>query len=164
MKLIRRHYKLVALAAACIALGAGVSAITSAGAATRASSASTPAAGAIGRHHRRALARRILGGAVHGDLVVPYKSGFVTVTFDRGVVQSTSGNQLTITERSKKAPYKTVTLTIPATAQVRDNGHKANPGPVDGRAACDGRRDAIANLRGGPHAAQLGTPRWFSSG
>ncbi len=127
MRLIKRHYRLVALAAVCVALGAGVSAITSAGAATRASSTSTTAAGATGIHARRAgLARRILAGAVQGDLVVPTKSGFVTLTFNRGVVQSTaSGNQLTITERTKKAVYKNVTLTIPANARVRDNGHKA---------------------------------------
>lgn len=126
MRLIKRHYRLVALAAACIALGAGVSAITSAGAATQAPNASTTAAGATGNHRRPGLAKRILGAAVQGDLVVPSKSGFVTVTFNRGVVQSTpSGNQLTITERTKKAIYKTVTLTIPANARVRSNGHKA---------------------------------------
>lgn len=131
MRLIKRHYRLVALAAACVALGAGVSAITSAGAATRASSGSTTAAGATGTNHRPGLARRILGAAVQGDLVVPSKAGFVTLTLNRGVVQSTpSGNQLTITERTKKAVYKTVTLTIPADARVRSNGHKATLGQL----------------------------------
>ncbi len=132
MELIKRHYRLVALAAACVALGAGVSAITSAGAATRAPSASTTAAGVTGTHQRRAgRVRRILAGAVQGDLVVPTKAGFVTLTFNRGVVQSTpSGNQLTITERTKKAVYKNVTLTIPAGARVRDNGRKASLGQL----------------------------------
>lgn len=131
MKLIKRHYRLVALAAACVALGAGVSAITSAGAATRAPSASTTAAGATGAHRRPGLARRVLGAAVQGNLVVPSKSGFVTLTFSRGVVQSApSGNQLTITERTKKAVYKNVTLTIPANARVRNNGHRASLGQL----------------------------------
>ncbi len=130
MRSIKRHYKLVALAAACVALGVGVGAITSAGAATRASGSGTTAAGATGTHHRReGVAKRVLAGAVHGDLVVPSRSGFVTVTFDRGVIQSTpSGNQLTITERTKKATYKTVTLTIPGNARVRDDGKKTTLG------------------------------------
>lgn len=132
MQLIKRHYRLVALAAACVALGAGVSAIASAGAATSAPRASTTAAGVTGTHQRRVgLARRILAGAVQGDVVVPTRAGFVTLTFNRGVVQSTpSGNQLTITERTKKAVYKNVTLTIPGDARVRDNGHKATLGQL----------------------------------
>ena len=64
-----------------------------------------------------ALERR----AVHADVVVATKSGFATVTIDRGVVQSVSGQQLTIREGTKKATYKTVTLTIPSSAKVRDN-------------------------------------------
>ena len=132
MKLIKRHYRLVALAAACVALGAGVSAIASAGAATRAPSASTTAVGATGTHLRRGgLARRILASAVQGDLVVPTRSGFLTLTFNRGVVQSApAGNQLTITERTRKAAYKNVTLTIPADARVRNNGRKATLGQL----------------------------------
>jgi len=49
------------------------------------------------------------------------RSGFATVTFDRGTVNSVNGQQLTMTEGTAKATYKTVTLTIPSTARVRDN-------------------------------------------
>jgi hypothetical protein len=125
MRLFKRHYRLVALAAACVALGAAVGAITSAGAATPALGTTSTASGA-GAHHRRfGVGRRMLAGSVHGSLVVHAKSGWVTVTFDRGVVGSVSGNQLTITERTKKAVYKTVTLTIPSSAKVRVNHQKA---------------------------------------
>ena len=41
-----------------------------------------------------------------------------------------NGNQLTITERTKKAVYKTVTLTIPSNAIVRDNKQKATLGQL----------------------------------
>jgi hypothetical protein len=44
---------------------------------------------------------------------------------DRGSFSSLSGNQLTITEGTKTATYKTVTLTIPAGATVRRNGEAA---------------------------------------
>jgi hypothetical protein len=37
-----------------------------------------------------------------------------------------NGQQLTITEGTAKASYKTVTLTIPAGARVRDNRQKAS--------------------------------------
>jgi hypothetical protein len=51
--------------------------------------------------------------------------GFATVTFERGKVDSVSGQQLTITEGTRKATYKTVTVTVPADAVVRDNRQKA---------------------------------------
>ena len=41
--------------------------------------------------------------AVHGEFVVHTKTGFATVTFDRGIVDSVSGQQLTITEGTRKA-------------------------------------------------------------
>ena len=124
MRMLKRHYRLLALAAACVALGAAVSAITSAGAATPASG-TTATAAAEHHHARHWFGRRLFAGAVHGSLVVHTKSGFVTVTFDRGVVKSVSGNQLTITERTKNAVYKDATLTIPSNATVRINRQKA---------------------------------------
>ena len=48
-------------------------------------------------------------------------NGFETVTLDRGSFSSLSANQLTINEGTKTATYKTVTLTIPSNATVRDN-------------------------------------------
>jgi hypothetical protein len=126
MKFARRHYKLLIVAAACTAIGASASAIATAGAAstntstnssTTSATASPKAHGAGGLLSARALARR----AVHADAVVATRSGFVTVTLDRGFVQSVSGQQLTIREGTKKATYKTVTLTIPSNAKVRED-------------------------------------------
>ena len=128
MKLLKRHYRLVVLAAACVALGAAVSAITSAGASTPASGTTSTASSAA-VHHRNARWLG-LGRAVQGNLVVHTKSGWVTVTFERGVVKSVSGNQLTITERTKNAVYKDVTLTIPSNAKVRDNRQNATLGQL----------------------------------
>jgi hypothetical protein len=130
MTLLKRHYKLVALAAACVALGAGVSAIASAGAATQASRTTSTASSAAAHSRRLGLARHAFAGAVQGSLVVHTKSGFATVTFARGVVEKVSGNQLTMTERTKKAVYKTVTLTIPSNARIRDNRQQATLGQL----------------------------------
>jgi hypothetical protein len=66
------------------------------------------------------------GPPVHADAVLPNeKGGFDTVTMDRGRFSSLSGDQLTITEGTKSATYKTVTLTIPAGATVRRNDSAA---------------------------------------
>ena len=66
------------------------------------------------------------GPPVHSDTVVPNeKGGFDTVTMDRGSFSSLSGDQLTISEGTKSATYKTVTLTIPSNATVRRNGADA---------------------------------------
>lgn len=118
MMLIRKHLRLIVAGAACVAIGAGVSAITTAGASTTSAAART--------HHARGgrLGLRTLRRAVHGDLQVATKTGFVTVTFDRGVVKSVNGQQLTLAE-GRKSTTKTVTLTIPPDARVRDNGQKS---------------------------------------
>ncbi|MGH3417414.1 MAG: hypothetical protein ACRDSS_13170 [Actinocrinis sp.] len=63
----------------------------------------------------------MLRRTVHGDFVVHTKTGFATVTFDRGTLQSVSGSTLTITEGTAKATYRTVTLTVPANVRVRDD-------------------------------------------
>jgi hypothetical protein len=120
MSLIRKHSRLLVVAGSCAALGAGASAIATAGAATGNSSKAGEAAKASVRAPRRLAAR-----AVHGDLIVATKTGFAAVTFDRGTVKSVSGQQLTLTEGTRKATYKTVTLTIPTAARVRDNRHTA---------------------------------------
>jgi hypothetical protein len=127
MRFARKHYKLLIVAAACTAIGAGASAIATAGATAgttagtttgTTTATTTPKARRAGRLlSARALASR----AVHADAVIDTKSGFVTVTLDRGFVQSVSGQQLTIREGTKKATYKTVTLTIPSNAKVRNN-------------------------------------------
>jgi hypothetical protein len=67
----------------------------------------------------------VIGGGppVHAELVVPNKdgTGFETVTMDDGTFKSLSGDQLTITEGTKSATYKDVTLTIPSDAKVQRN-------------------------------------------
>lgn len=120
MTYLRKHVKLVTVAAACVAIGAAGSAIATAGAAGNAttSTSSTPAKPARVRGvGARALDRR----TVHASAVVATKSGFVNVTVDRGFVESVNGQQLAIREGTKTATYKAVTLTIPSTAVVRDN-------------------------------------------
>jgi hypothetical protein len=126
MTFIRKHSRLLLVATTCVALGAGASAIATAGAASskRGSGQSpgrltTPAMPA--RPRRAERLQRIAARAVHGSVVLHTKRGFVTVTFDRGTVQSVNGNQLTITDGTSSATYKTVTLTIPANARVRDD-------------------------------------------
>jgi hypothetical protein len=121
MSTIRRHSRLLLVAVCCVALGAGISAIASAGAATSGSSSHTAATHAKG--HRGGL-RRLLH-AVQGSAVVRTADGFANVTFQRGKVDSVSGQRLTITEGTAKASYKTVSVTVPAGAVVRDNRQKA---------------------------------------
>jgi hypothetical protein len=112
--------KLAAVGTACAAVGAGAGILGSAGAATANPPPHSTARTHV-RHHRSRLLR-----AVHADAIVPTKGGrFVQVTYDRGVVQSVSGQQLTIAEGTRTHTYKTLTLTIPATAKVRDNRQPA---------------------------------------
>lgn len=120
MSFIRSHGRLLAVSVCCVALGAGVSAIATAGAATQ--KPAHPRAAAI---RRGGALRRFAARAVQGSVVVRTRGGFGTVTFERGTVKSVAGQQLTITEGTPKAAYRTVTLTIPAAARVRDNRHRA---------------------------------------
>jgi hypothetical protein len=138
MSFISKHSKLLLVAASCAALGAGASAIATAGAATNNSAQA-------GKRHAAQVrpGRRLAARAVHGDLIVATKSGFVSVTFDRGTVRSVSGQQLTLTEGTKRATYKTVTLTIPTTARVRDNRQKST----------------LADVKPGQRATVVTTPR-----
>ncbi len=114
--------KFAAVGAACAAIGASAGILgTSAASTPSTASASAAPAGPHVRHARGALRR-----AVHADAVVPAKNGqFVQLTLDRGTVQSVSGQQLTIAEGTKTHTYKTVTLTIPTGAIVRDDRHAA---------------------------------------
>jgi hypothetical protein len=116
MSFVKRHVRVLTVAVGCLGLGAGASAIASAGASTTPSTATH-----AGHRGARAELRR----AVHGDVVVYTKQGFKTITFDRGFVQSVHGDVLTLREGTKNATYKTVTLTIPSTARVRNNGQRS---------------------------------------
>lgn len=124
MSFLRSHFKLVALAVSCVAVGAAASAIATAGAATSASGSSARAA------HRGRAARDVLSRAAHGNLVLATKKGFVNVTFDRGVAQSVQGQELTLVEGNAKGTHKSVTLTIPTNAIVRDSGKVATMSDV----------------------------------
>jgi hypothetical protein len=124
MTSIRRHARLITVGASCAAIGAGASAIASAGAATSSSSRTTSAH--AHKHAFRGGLRGFAARAVHGDIVVPTKTGFATVTFDRGRVDSVSGQRLTLTEGTPKASYRTVTVTVPSSAIVRDNGRRSD--------------------------------------
>jgi hypothetical protein len=124
MSHIRNHARLLLVAICCVVAGAGASVIAGAGAATSATKASATA-------HRAHRAkgnglRRIARRTVHGEFVVHTKAGFRTVTLDRGTVDSVSGRQLKLTEGTPKATYRTVTLSIPANARVRDDKQKAS--------------------------------------
>ena len=122
MSSIRRHSRLLVIAVCCVALGAGASIIASAGAATKNSGHT---AGAHAKHGKQGGSlKRFASHAVQGSVVVHSKKGFVTISFERGKVDSVNGQQLVITEGTPKASYKTVTLTIPANAVVRDNHQK----------------------------------------
>ncbi|MDX6667166.1 MAG: hypothetical protein QOK04_546 [Solirubrobacteraceae bacterium] len=118
--------KVAVVAGTCAALGAGAAVAGNAasapsGGATAGNKAAGPN-GAKGRNGRLRALRR----AVHVDAVVPTKDGkFANVTLDRGIVQSVQGDQLTLKEGTRKATYKTVTLTIPGNAVVRDNKRPA---------------------------------------
>ena len=125
---VRRHWKLGAVAVSCAAIGAGASAIANAGASTStgSSSGSNGSTAAVKRSHRAGGKRRtLLRRAVNGNLVIATRRGYATVKFDRGTVKSVSGQQLTLAEgRANKTPYKTVTITIPSSARVRDDRHE----------------------------------------
>jgi hypothetical protein len=141
MSSMLKHWRMLTVAVCCAGVGAGISAITSAGAAPATSSKPGKSSPAAGGHGRRGGLRGLARRAVHGDVIVHTPTGFATATFDRGVVDSVSGQQLKLTEGTPKATYKTVTLTIPSTARVRDNRHKATLADVKA-----GQRVIVAQL------------------
>ena len=89
------------VAVCCAALGAGASAIASAG--HRSAGRGKSVQRTLGRSVRAGALRRLARRAVHGDLVIATKSGLETVSFDRGRIQSVNGQQLTITEGIRQA-------------------------------------------------------------
>lgn len=102
-----------------------------------------------GGHHLRAHhAFQRFGAfprAVHADAVVPTKNGdFATVTFDRGTVKSVSGQDVTLTEGTRTATYKDVTITVPTDAKIRVFGT---------------RNATLADVRPGMRAAVVQAPQ-----
>jgi hypothetical protein len=147
MSLIRRNMKLIVVGVTCVALGAGASIIATAGAATSSTSgATTSATGKTGQRGARRDVRRLARRAVQGSIVVATKTGFATVTFERGTVQGVSGQQLTLRVSTKKRTYQTETVTIPTNAVVRDDGQKAT----------------LSEVKAGERAIVVhGPKRWF---
>jgi hypothetical protein len=121
MSFLRQNSKLVVVALTCLVLGAGASAIASAGAASSGPAARAHRAGFMGARGRRWLAR-----AVEGSAVVSTKQGYKTISFHRGKVTAVHGQQLTIAVGNRRSTYETVTLTIPTDAVVRDNRERSN--------------------------------------
>lgn len=74
------------------------------------------------------------GGAVHSVSVVPNKAGtaFITLTSDRGTVQSvdSAAGTITIVEGTEKATYKTLALDVPSGAKVTRDGKTASLGDI----------------------------------
>lgn len=124
MTSILKHWRAVGVGACCAAAGVGAGTVATAGASTSGAGSSAATAAHHQRSHPRA-ARRALRGSVHGSAVVHTKSGFRTITWDRGTVSSVHGDQITLAEGTRTATYKTVTLTVPSDARIRDNGAKA---------------------------------------
>lgn len=118
----------IAVAAVCATGGVIAGIAGSAAAPSKSKSAASTAAQKRWPPGRRGLRRFAGGPPVHGELVVPNQAGtgFDNVTMDNGIVKSVSGDQLTITEGTAKATYKTVDLTIPSNARVRRNWAKAS--------------------------------------
>jgi hypothetical protein len=84
---------------------------SAAGAATSAPGTSTPSAAAKGCG--AGVLRRLLGRAVHATFVIPTKSGNVTVTLDRGAIQSISSTSITILRKDG------VTVTDPISSSTK---------------------------------------------
>lgn len=74
------------------------------------------------------------GAPVHSVSVVPDKAGtsFITLTSDRGTVQSvdSGAGTITIVEGTKSATYKTLTLSVPSGAKIMRNGASASLGDI----------------------------------
>jgi hypothetical protein len=111
-RFLHRHLKLIAVGLVCAGIGAGAGAIAVAG-------ASTPQT-TTGAHHRVGL-RALIRRTVEGQLIVATKHGFVHVNVVRGQVKSVSGQRLTLVVGTRKAAYRTVTVTLPAYTRVRDD-------------------------------------------
>ena len=106
-----RTLRTTAIAAVCVLAGA---------------LAGIAGAGAHGDRHHGFGDHGFARGPVHAELVFPDRNGgFKTVTLDRGVVDSVSGDQLVVKEGTEKSGFRTVTLTIPGDARIRRGGEQA---------------------------------------
>jgi hypothetical protein len=157
MSKLRKHSRTLVVAVCCVAVGAAASAIAVAGASTG-SANHTGAKSAAARLAHGGRLHRLAARAVQGSAVLYTKQGFKTATFERGAVDSVSGQQLQITEGTPKANYKTVTVTIPSTAHVRDNRQTASLSSLQ-----SGQRVVVVQAPSGTfviaHTARAGAAR-----
>jgi len=115
--------------------------------------ASASASGHAARHRlRRAGLRlrvlRLVRHTVEGSFVVATKHGFVTVTVARGSLVSQSGGELTLNEGTRTKTYRSgVSLTLPATTVVANNGRRSTLGSLT-----PGERVIVLE---GPHRAMV---------
>lgn len=119
----RRIIFKLGLSLCCLAAGGAALAAASPGAA--ATRSSTGGSRADTGAHLLGLVRRLAKRSIEGRVVVPTPLGFLTVSFYRGTVQSVAGRRLTLRLQTARASYRTVTLTIPGNAAVRDDGHRS---------------------------------------
>ena len=135
MSPISTRSRALAVGVLCAAGGVGAGAVASATAST--SHSSTPSAhhasakaGKAHQHARMRELRKVARHSVSGNVTVDTKHGFQTISFERGTVDSVSGDQLTITEGGPKATQRRETVTVPSAVHVRDNGKKASMSSV----------------------------------
>jgi hypothetical protein len=119
-----RSLKAAALLLSGAAIGAGGGyAVDASGAGTTATASQAAGGAAVQgakRAHGRAGGLARLRRAVSITAVVPDGKGkFATLSITRGVLVSASANALTLREGTRRATYKTVTLTLPASTTVR---------------------------------------------
>ena len=146
MSPISTRSRALAVGVLCAAGGVGAGAVASATAST--SHSATPTAhhasakpGKARQHARIRDLRKVARHSVSGNVTVDSKQGFKTISFERGTVDSVSGDQMTITEGAPKATQRQETITVPSTAHVRDNGKKASMSSVSA-----GQRVLVLNL------------------
>jgi hypothetical protein len=70
--------------------------------------------------------RLLIGGSIHGQITVKAKTGFNTIAFERGSVQSVSGSTLTV----RAADGTTWTWQLVKGSVIRANGGKVGPGKL----------------------------------
>ena len=131
MSPVSTRSRALAVGVLCAAGGVGAGAVASATAATGHHSSTTAHHARAGHGHARLRElRKVARHSVSGSVVVDTKQGFQTITFERGTVDSVSGDQITITEGGPKVAQRRATITVPSTVHVRDNGAKATMSSV----------------------------------
>jgi hypothetical protein len=142
--LMKIHSTLLATGVACALAGAGAGAIINASATT--APAKTAKTAKAGKQAGGPLRR-----AVHAEIVIAGRDGsFPTVTIDRGTLRSVTGDALTLTEGTKRATYKTVTVSVGGQAVVKLDRKASSLGalkPGDKVAIVQGPKRTVVRAR-----------------